>query len=299
MNQIGEAFFAACRAEIEAPKPGNVHIFAAGHGMTANDFLLSAEAAAPALSNPGLSIGARILAAVQATFAAVGKNTNLGIILLCAPLAAASERGSDLRERVKDTLAGLTRVDADAAFQAIVHAAPAGLGEAPRHDVRRPADVTLLEAMRDAAARDRIAYQYASDFEDIFETGLGALAAARSKSWPPPWPVTSAYLAFLAAFPDSHIGRKNGPEAAVWVQSEAVEARRQFMEASNPADALDELLDFDRRLKASGLNPGTSADLTVASVFAQRLTRILLNRRNNASVPAGGGACLHPASRSE
>ena len=93
VNAIAEAFIAACRDEIEAPKPGNVHVFADGHGMTVTDFLRSAEAAAPALSNPSLPVGARILAAVEATFAAAGMNTNLGIILLCAPLAAAAETG--------------------------------------------------------------------------------------------------------------------------------------------------------------------------------------------------------------
>ena len=89
------------------------------------------------------------------------------------------------------------------------------------------------------------------------------------------------YLAFLASFPDSHIARKNGPDAAARVQIEALEARKRFMNAANPAETLPDLLSFDRRLKASGINPGTTADLTVASVFADRLTRILINRRND------------------
>jgi triphosphoribosyl-dephospho-CoA synthase len=281
MDEIARAFIAACRDEIEAPKPGNVHIFAAGHGMTAADFLRSAEAAAPSLCNPALSVGARILGAVDATFAAVGMNTNLGIILLCAPLAAASQPGENLQQKVKETLAGLTLADAGAAFKAIVRAAPAGLGAPPRHDVRAEANVTLLEAMREAAARDRIAYQYAFDFIDIFETGIAALEEAGRKRWPPPWPVTSVFLAFLASFPDSHIARKHGSDLAVEVQMEAVAARRRFLMASSPADTLNDLLAFDRRLKSRGLNPGTSADLTVATVFTDRLTRGLLNRRNN------------------
>ena len=93
--------------------------------------------------------------------------------------------------------------------------------------------------------------------------------------------MAAVYLAFLAGFPDSHIARKNGPEAAASVQIEALEARKRFMNAANPAETLQDLLRFDRRLKARGLNPGTSADLTVASVFADRLTRILINRRND------------------
>jgi triphosphoribosyl-dephospho-CoA synthase len=281
VNAIAEAFLAACRDEIEAPKPGNVHVLADGHGMTVDDFLRSAEAAAPALCSPSSPVGVRILAAVEATFAAVGMNTNLGILLLCAPLAAAAETGGDLHNALRKTLAGLSLADTALAFQAILRASPAGLGTASRHDVRGKADVTLLEAMREAAGRDRIAFQYAFDFVDIFETGQGALAQARSKSWPAPWPVVSAYLAFLTSFPDSHIARKHGVDAAARVQAEARDARERFDNAANFERALQDLLMFDRRLKASGFNPGTSADLTVGSVFADRLTRNLINRRND------------------
>jgi triphosphoribosyl-dephospho-CoA synthase len=282
VNEIAEAFMAACRDELAAPKPGNVHVFADGHGMTVRDFLRSAEAAAPALSDPSLPAGARILAAVEATFTAAGMNTNLGIILLCAPLAAAAAAASDdLRGSLRKTLAGLTHADAAATFKAILAAAPAGLGTASRHDVHDEAAVTLLEAMREAADRDKIAFQYASDFVDIFETGLGALTDARVKGWPAPWPVVSVYLAFLAGFPDSHIARKHGPDAAARVQGQARETRERYRNTATPEEALQDLLTFDRRLKVSGLNPGTSADLTVASVFADRLTRILINRRND------------------
>jgi triphosphoribosyl-dephospho-CoA synthase len=281
MSEIVEAFVAACQDEIEAPKPGNVHSFSDGHGMTADEFLQSAEAAAPALCNPAGPVGLRIFAAVEATFAAVEKNTNLGIILLCAPLAAAAQRGGEFRESLKATLKGLTREDASDAFKAILRAGPAGLGTATRHDVRDRASVTLLEAMREAAGRDKIAYQYASDFADIFGVGIKSLSDARSKSWQAPWPATSAYLAFLASFPDSHIVRKYGLEAAILVQNEAVEVRKRFMNTANPEERLQDLLTFDERLKNLGLNPGTCADLTVASVFAERLTRVLINRCNN------------------
>lgn len=281
MNDIAEAFIAACRDEIEAPKPGNVHVFADGHGMTVGDFMRSAEAAAPALCTPSAPIGARILSAVEATFSAVGMNTNLGIILLCAPLAAAAESGAELRIALHNTLAGLRIADAADAFRAILRASPAGLGTARRHDVHEQADVTLLAAMHEAAGRDKIAFQYAFDFVDIFETGMGALEDVRRKGWPAPWPAACVYLAFLASFPDSHIARKHGEETAARVQGEARIARKRYRNAPNPGEALQNLLTFDKNLKGSGLNPGTSADLTVATVFADRLTRILINRRND------------------
>src|SRR5262245_46134541 len=147
-EQIAQAFVAACRDELQALKPGNVHVFADGHGMTAGDFVRSAEAAAGPLAQPGAKVGARILGAVQATRAAVASNTNLGIILLCAPLAAAAEQSSDLcpsalRTAVAGVLEALDVEDAALAFRAITLASPGGLGAAARHDVRAPATVSL------------------------------------------------------------------------------------------------------------------------------------------------------------
>ena len=40
MNKFLEnAYYNACMAEIQALKPGNVHMFADGHGMTVQDFI--------------------------------------------------------------------------------------------------------------------------------------------------------------------------------------------------------------------------------------------------------------------
>jgi triphosphoribosyl-dephospho-CoA synthase len=41
------------------------------------------------------------------------------------------------------------------------------------------------------------------------------------------------------------------------------------------------LLAYDRSLKERSVNPGTSADLTVATLFANRLRNILPSARNN------------------
>jgi triphosphoribosyl-dephospho-CoA synthase len=277
--EIAAAFRAACDEEIAAPKPGNVHVFAGGHDMEAAHFLASAAASAGPIAAEGASVGARVLGAVAASLDSVGMNTNLGIVLLCAPLAAAAERGGGLRPALAQVLAGLNRDDADQVFRAIARANPGGLGAAPRHDVHAPAETSLLDAMQTAAARDRIAYQYASDFDDIFATGLVALAAAESGGLQPPLRAVAVYLAFLSHFPDTHIIRKFGATAAAMVQREAVEMLLLFR--SRPRDCLTELLGFDARLKARGLNPGTSADLTVATLFADRLRNGLPSRRNN------------------
>ena len=181
-EQIADAFKWSCLAELDAPKPGNVHIFAAGHRMTADAFAASADAAAPSISAEGARVGTRILGAVEATFTRVGANTNLGIILLCAPLAAAADAdAAELGGSLGKVLQDFDSDDAALAFRAIVRAAPAGLGRSARHDVFEPAKVTLLQAMIEAADRDAIARQYATNFADIFVLGLPLFEAARQR----------------------------------------------------------------------------------------------------------------------
>jgi triphosphoribosyl-dephospho-CoA synthase len=280
-DEIAAAFKAACRDELEAPKPGNVHVFAGGHRMTAAEFIRSAEAAAGPLSSPGTGVGARILGAVEATLAAVGTNTNLGIVLLCAPLAAAAEVPASLREGLTQVLDSLTRADADLAFRAIARAAPAGLGRAERHDVFAPATVTLKAAMAEAAHRDRIARQYVTAFKDVFEHGEAVLGTFLSHSADPKWATLAVFLEFLGAFPDSHIVRKHGVGTAEEVCRTAVGFRARMQSGEESAALLPDLLQWDASLKAMGINPGTSADLTVATLFAHRLRTILPSARNS------------------
>jgi triphosphoribosyl-dephospho-CoA synthase len=274
--EIAAAFTAACLDELDAPKPGNVHHYASGHRMTADDFVRSAAAAARPLAQHGARVGARILAAVEATSAAVGANTNLGIILLAAPLAAAAERdGTDLRAALTGVLATLDVEDASLAFRAIVGAAPGGLGRAERHDVFAPATVTLRQAMAEAADRDRIARQYASDFDDVFTQGNPALTQALAHAWPLRWATVAVYLAFLAAFPDSHILRKHGAAVAEDTRRKAEGFRARLHASERPEQLLADLLAWDSALKRENINPGTSADLTVATLFAHRLNEHL------------------------
>ncbi len=271
-SAIADRFRDACRAELEALKPGNVHVHSEGHGMTVGDFLASADVAAPALAAPDASVGERILAAVLATRAAVGQNTNLGIVLLCAPLAAAAEREGPLRPNLDGVLAGLTRTDAALAYRAIRIASPAGLGRSDRHDVADEPEVSLLEAMRAAAGRDRIARQYASGFADVFEVGVPRLLTCRASGWAEEWAVAGVYLTLLAAFPDSHVARKLGSGVAAAVRREARTQAELLLTAADPAAHAVVLREFDRSLKARGINPGTSADLTVASLFCAALS---------------------------
>jgi triphosphoribosyl-dephospho-CoA synthase len=269
---IQAAYEAACRREVEALKPGNVHVFADGHRMSADQFLASARVSSGPLTDPGLPVGRRILEAIRATRREVGTNTNLGIVLLSAPLAmAAGMSGADLRANLGHVLDGLTVDDAAAAFEAIVLAAPGGLGWAAAHDVREPARAGLQEAMQQAASRDLVARQYVTCFSDVFETGLPALETALGNGESGMWPAIHAYMAFLAGFPDSHVARKHGPEAASKIRDEAAAVRSLIAAAGDETARLRLLFEFDRSLKSRLVNPGTSADLTVACLFAHLL----------------------------
>lgn len=267
--QICDLFLAACRAELDALKPGNVHVHAAGHGMQVAQFEASAAAAAPFIAAAGVGVGARILGAVEASFAAAGCNTNLGIVLLCAPLAAAAEmpEGASLRERLRVVLNGFDDNDAAAVYAAIRIANPGGLGSVPEQDVAAAPTAGLLEAMGLAAGRDRIAAAYVTDYADIFEFGLKVLANAKAHTDDQMLAVTTLHMAYLAYFPDSHIARKHGAAMAARVLEEAHALAPAWQPAARP-NTLAKLLDFDAELKRLNVNRGTTADLVVGTLFA-------------------------------
>jgi triphosphoribosyl-dephospho-CoA synthase len=146
------------------------------------------------------------------------------------------------------------------------------LGEAAEHDVREPATVTLLEAMRTAEDRDRIAWNYTHGFADVFEIGIPTFSQALARWGDWLWSTTAVHFAFMAAFHDTHIAREHGSAAAEAARREAARILPHLIGAENPAGLMEDILALDRQLKAEGHNPGTSADLTVATVFSVRLS---------------------------
>lgn len=260
----------ACLLEASAPKPGNVSPFASFRDATYEDFLASAAAIGPALAAAGEQpLGATIRAAVEATARWAPSNTNLGLVLLLAPLArAALQPGLEtLRAQLASTLADTTVADARDAYAAIRSAAPGGLGRASEQDVADTPTATLREAMARARDRDAIAREYATDFEATF--GIGAPALRRALSDGLGWRdgVVEAYLTLLAVAPDTHIARKLGSDAAVTVQRRAravLDAGGVRSMAGREATAA---LDRELRDEANTLNPGATADLTGASIY--------------------------------
>ena len=269
------AFLRACELDVLVAKPGNVSVTSPGHGMDAAMFIAAAHAAATPLFAHGATVGERIENAVAAAHAAAGCNTSLGIVLLCAPLAAAHERLREpvdvatLRGALVHVLEHLDVDDARAAFRAIASANPGGLGDVAEHDVRRGATVDLRSAMEHAAGRDSIARQYANGYADVFDVGLPPFSSNAGQSIERA--VIDAYFAYLRHFPDSHVARKQGAAVARALQREAV-VRSSDLTAALP-ELQSSLARWDAELKARGINPGTSADLVVATAFVFELTQ--------------------------
>jgi len=272
----------ACLLEVCAPKPGNVnrqHDFA---DSRFEDFLLSALAIAPALEKAGtVGIGETIWRATRDTRRSVGTNTNLGIILLLAPLVKAclldrlqpaSEQQQRLdiarvRRVLSELLGNLTIEDAKKTYAAIRLAHPGGLGRSTQADVAQQPSITLHQAMFLAQDRDAVAREYVTDFAITFTTGYPALKNARESGASLSMAIVQAYLSILSKVPDTLIARKRDTLVATQVSewaAHALDAGGVFTEAGRQAlAALDQRL----RDKDHSLNPGTTADLTTASLF--------------------------------
>lgn len=255
----------ACVLEVLARKAGNVHPGCSFDDLTHNDFLASAAAIVPAL-DAQLPLGLTVLRAVEATRAVVASNTNLGMILLLAPLAAAARTG-DLRAGLREVLATTTVADSTAVFQAIRLANPGGLGSAAKHDVYDEPTLPLRDVMKLAADRDLVARQYASDFAEVWETGLPALLDEWQVHADLERAIVRCQLGLMAAYPDTLILRKVGLEEARTSSVRAAEVLAAgWPETTGGRRAFTE---FDAWLRGDGRrrNPGATADLVTACLF--------------------------------
>jgi triphosphoribosyl-dephospho-CoA synthase len=267
--EVAAAGQLACLLEVSAPKPGNVSPGLHFHDTRYEDFLASAVAIGPALSGAAeYPLGRTIRAAVEDTRRWTRSNTNLGIVLLLAPLARAALRsGGTLRERVAGILAETTVADAAEVYEAIRHVRPGGLGAAASEDVSEPPTVTLREAMALASKRDAIAREYVTAFALTFDVGVPAIRAARRDGLTWTEAAVEAYLRLLDSTADTHIARKLGQAEAEAVSRSAGEILKAGgIRTAEGREALA-ALDAELRDSRNRRNPGTTADLTCAALF--------------------------------
>jgi triphosphoribosyl-dephospho-CoA synthase len=270
-----EAATLACLWEAIASKPGNVHRGADFDDVTFGDFATSAVLIGPIVAEAAArGVGATVLDAVRVTREAVGTNTNLGMLLLLAPLCAVP-RDEPLRPGVARVLAELTPDDAARVYEAISLARPGGLGEAQAMDVAGPPPASLLAAMRLAAERDLVARQYAGDFADVFDHVATPLVEACRGGLCLTEAIIATFVRRLAAEGDTLIARKCGVETS----QRAATLAAQVLAAGPPGDENYQaaLADLDFWLRSDGhrRNPGATADLIAAGLFVVFRDRLI------------------------
>ena len=279
-TQLSQLYQQACEIELHAFKPGNVSIYAEGHDMTVKDFQLSAITSAKPLSNPAYSLGEKIYYAVKNTREAVGCNTNLGIILLCAPMIQAlskMDKKTTFRDALANVLQSTTVNDASWVFKAIALAAPGGLGDSEQADVHSEPQITLTAAMKIAENKDRIALQYTTNFKDIFDFAILRYNDSFKQWGDLNWSAVASYSALLSKYPDSHIERKHGCQYTQKVQKQMLLVHKLLLNTDKPQQYENRLYEIDKKFKHAGINPGTTADLTVATIFVFLAQNMLRN----------------------
>ena len=264
---IGQCGTLACLLEVNAPKPGNVHRGADFLDCTLNDFSASAVAIGPIL-DAQLSLGQTVEQCIDATQVVAGSNTNLGIVLLLAPLALVP-RDRPIEDHVEKVIADSSRDDAQRIYQAIRKASAGGLElkpeEASDWDVNVAVPDHILDGMQEAADRDLIASQYANGFQEVTNCVVPLLSSENSASIVER--IIFTHLTMMRDFPDSLIQRKCGAEVA----AESAGRAAAVIDAGEVgSDAyVQALTDLDFWLRSDGhrRNPGTTADMIAAGLF--------------------------------
>ncbi len=284
-KEIAQLAQIACIWEACAPKPGNVNRRHDFSGTTLEDFLLSAVAIGDAFRSAAhMSIGQIIRTAVESTRQRVRTNTNLGMILLLAPLVKAclntannedlfNSDPANIRQSLRKVLKSLTVEEARDAYAAIRLARPGGMGRVPESDIAGEPSIALLQAMALAQERDAVAREYVTDYAITFEIGLPAMDIALSQGALLSGAIVQTFLTVLSRVPDTLIARKRGWETARQISERAGDVLNKggifTPEGQKALESMDQAL----RDESHSLNPGTTADLTTAVIFLSTIKK--------------------------
>ncbi len=283
----------ACILEVSCHKPGNVSRFKDFQDTTFEHFMAGCVGLGVSMrqaAERGIEVGSGRLNASQARLGAlmkkaivdsrslhVGRNTNLGTIMLLIPLSAAagvslaSRKGIEnqaLRDGVDKLIRGSTFVDTVELYQAIRLASPGGMGHVKRYDIGSESakseieaeDVNLYKIFR-VSRSDSIGKELVTKMAVTFEVGYPSLLKAYDSGATTSQGVMRAFFEILSRHPDSLIARKNGLNVARRITAEARSILKRGL-------AEEKVMLFDEKLRSRGnrLNPGTTADLVASSL---------------------------------
>ena len=267
-----------CDTEMKSLKPGNVHQYSQSYDMNIKDFFNSSLIISKCLTKNNLDLGKKILTSVNEIQNKIKKNTNLGIILMLSPIVTVIQKEGiiskeELIKKIKSLIKKQSIKNSIPIFKAISIISPGGLGFSEKYDVNQLPKISLHKAMEYSKKKDLIARQYCNGFEDIYNTGIPAYKKFYNKWGKVNWALTGVYLTFLKKFNDSHIVRNKGRKTATNVRKEAQKYYFFLKRNKNLNKIKKKLLFFDKKLKSKRINPGTIADLTVATLLFEIVTK--------------------------
>ena len=284
-NEIAKMAQIASVLEVSGyPKPGNVHRTRDFPDMEFEDFIISGivigdtirEACSDVdVENPML--GKYILQAVEETDRWIKNNTNLGIVMMITPIAVAaaiSDSFDDIRENIKLLMGNTSVDDACDLYDAINIADAGGMGDQDEYDVAsdnakqelRDNGQTMYDVLKISAPWDMLAREMTSDMPAVFEIGFPTyyeLSQNKSKNDA----CVLTFLTILSHVPDTLISRKYGSDEALKISL----MTRDLLKLKDSSDFGDRLDEFEQYLFENKYNPGTTADLTAASIFVSYL----------------------------
>ena len=274
LDDLKAAYLFSCKKDIELIKPGNVNLLSPHKDTKAQDYLDSATLSSKELFNQNHSLGKRILESVKVTRSQVNVNTNLGIILLCAPVIQSyiDFNALDLRDCIKKTLSATSVKDTHDLCAAINISSPGGLGDSDMYDTVSYPNISIKQIMDYSKEYDRISYQYSHNFTDIFDFIIPKLEFLNQRYESLDISLSLLFIEILAKIPDSHISRKFGDKIAKKTSNNAYDLLKILNREYDPDYLAKALNNLDYEYKKKGINPGTTADLLVASLMIYKIS---------------------------
>jgi len=274
---VEASFVARCAClglllEVSAyPKPGNVDRLHDFPGTVYEHFLASAVAVYPVLEEAALGggggVGSFILRAVSESVAwQKGGNTHFGAFTLLLPLVMAAGRVESLEGLRGEACRVVWAAGVEDAVDFYRAFSMGGVKVRPlegEFDLRRgvdSVDLGLFSLMEVASGWDLVAREWVEGFPRSFRAADNIAQMAEERGIRDA--VVGAFLEQLACEPDTFIETKAGRDAALWVMRGAGEVLESWREGCR-----ERVEEFDCRLLARGLNPGSSADIISAGIF--------------------------------
>jgi triphosphoribosyl-dephospho-CoA synthase len=255
------------------PKPGNVDRTHNFEDVTYEHFLGSSVGMFPVFRKAASNeyhIGDLILDAVQAsaTWQKAG-NCHFGAILLLIPLCVAASRSStisQLRTNVTKVVESTTTEDAVLFYESF-QSIDVRVQERHYLDVNDPASVqiiqkqqlTLLDVMNISSSNDTIAKEWVEGFPRTFR-GAELFKRFEESGLSLNESIVHLFLRLLSEAPDTLVVKKFGASVALEVSAKATHVLRH-----------GNVEDFDKELITRRINPGTTADLVIGSLFVTLL----------------------------